>query len=209
MASQPPTYEDATDFPVEASDSNSERPNSQEKIDHEFPNEKKESAAVIQEEPPIYNAEADDHFGETAVLSTAKDLVTHIVHVQDDPSLSPWTFRMFFIGRCFDNSLDQYTEASILRYRLSDFCFRLTRNLLLQTASNLRLSCLSRGAQLHPWGGNGFLHSQTWRHRPLPEPLPFQFKRARRDGHNGFGRRCERCSHRNSSSAKALLQHGP
>ena len=99
MASQPPAYKEKTDFPVTASESSSSRPDSQEKNSHGFPNEKDEAAAVVDETPPAYNAEADDHFGETAVVTTAKDLVTHILHVQDDPSLSPWTFRMFFLGK--------------------------------------------------------------------------------------------------------------
>lgn len=34
------------------------------------------------------------------VLQTEWDIVTHFISVQDDPSLSPWTFRSFkfFIG---------------------------------------------------------------------------------------------------------------
>ncbi|KAH9040057.1 OPT oligopeptide transporter protein-domain-containing protein [Lactarius pseudohatsudake] len=32
------------------------------------------------------------------VLRNERDLVTHIISVHDDPSLSPWTFRSFFIG---------------------------------------------------------------------------------------------------------------
>lgn len=99
MASQTPSYEEKTETPVTASESNSSKSDSQEKNSHDFPNEKVESMAVVNESPPAYNAEADDHFGETAVVTTAKDLVTHILHVQDDPSLNPWTFRMFFLGK--------------------------------------------------------------------------------------------------------------
>lgn len=36
--------------------------------------------------------------GETGPLETAEDIVTHVIAVDDDPSLSPWTFRMFFVG---------------------------------------------------------------------------------------------------------------
>jgi hypothetical protein len=31
-------------------------------------------------------------------LETEEDIVTNVIDVDDDPSLSPWTFRMFFIG---------------------------------------------------------------------------------------------------------------
>ncbi len=34
----------------------------------------------------------------TDVLQNERDIVTHIISVHDDPSLSPWTFRSFFIG---------------------------------------------------------------------------------------------------------------
>ncbi|KAI0256212.1 OPT oligopeptide transporter [Lactifluus subvellereus] len=34
----------------------------------------------------------------TAVLRNERDIVTHIISVEDDPSLNPWTFRSFFIG---------------------------------------------------------------------------------------------------------------
>ena len=30
--------------------------------------------------------------------TTARDLVTEILTIEDDPSLNPWTFRMWFIG---------------------------------------------------------------------------------------------------------------
>lgn len=42
-----------------------------------------------------------DH-GDDVVYSsppqTASDLVTEVIKAQDDPSLSPWTFRMWFLG---------------------------------------------------------------------------------------------------------------
>lgn len=30
--------------------------------------------------------------------STARELVTEVISTDDDPSLNPWTFRMWFIG---------------------------------------------------------------------------------------------------------------
>lgn len=35
---------------------------------------------------------------EECVLSDERDIATHIISVDDDPSLNPWTFRAFFIG---------------------------------------------------------------------------------------------------------------
>jgi hypothetical protein len=31
-------------------------------------------------------------------LKTARDLVTEVLLVEDDPTVNPWTFRMWFIG---------------------------------------------------------------------------------------------------------------
>ena len=39
--------------------------------------------------------ESDSDF---AVLSTERDIATHIVSVHDDPTLNPWTIRAFVIG---------------------------------------------------------------------------------------------------------------
>ncbi|KII92275.1 hypothetical protein PLICRDRAFT_50693 [Plicaturopsis crispa FD-325 SS-3] len=40
-------------------------------------------------------ASEEDDF---AVLTTERDVATHVVSLDDDPSLNPWTFRAFFIG---------------------------------------------------------------------------------------------------------------
>ncbi|MCJ1378457.1 hypothetical protein MMC17_001556 [Xylographa soralifera] len=63
----------------------------------EYPDEKTE-VDVFGTNAPAYNAEADNHFGDADVLTNAKDIVTHILHVDDDQSLSPWTFRTCFLG---------------------------------------------------------------------------------------------------------------
>ena len=41
---------------------------------------------------------AHDSDGDFAVLSTERDIATHIVSVHDDPTLNPWTIRAFVIG---------------------------------------------------------------------------------------------------------------
>ena len=37
--------------------------------------------------------------GSVKIIAEAKDIVTTILHVEDDVSLNPWTFRMFLIGK--------------------------------------------------------------------------------------------------------------
>jgi hypothetical protein len=44
-------------------------------------------------------ADVDSRTGtDTGVLQNERDIVTHVISVEDDPSLNPWTFRSFFIG---------------------------------------------------------------------------------------------------------------
>lgn len=52
------------------------------------------------------SSEEDSEDGE--VLNDARDLVTHVISVEDDPELSPWTFRSAIIGlglSCFGGVL--------------------------------------------------------------------------------------------------------
>ena len=46
---------------------------------------------------PAYEGEEFSR-GAGEVVTTAEDLVTRIINVEDDPSLDPWTFRTFFLG---------------------------------------------------------------------------------------------------------------
>jgi hypothetical protein len=56
--------------------------------------------AGVQELPAFhYDTEAAIGEGEIGALETAEDIVTTVIHVDDDPTINPWTFRMFFIGK--------------------------------------------------------------------------------------------------------------
>jgi hypothetical protein len=49
--------------------------------------------------PPVFDPNAiDHHFGDAIVVTNAEELVTTVLHVEDDPTLNPWTFRAFFLG---------------------------------------------------------------------------------------------------------------
>jgi hypothetical protein len=39
-----------------------------------------------------------DRDSDFAVLTTERDIATHIVSIHDDPTLNPWTIRAFVIG---------------------------------------------------------------------------------------------------------------
>lgn len=41
---------------------------------------------------------SEDSSDDGEIVHDARDLVTHVISVEDDPSLNPWTFRSFFIG---------------------------------------------------------------------------------------------------------------
>lgn len=46
---------------------------------------------------PRYDGEPDRRG--SVVVTTAEDLVTQVIGLEDDPSLSPWTFRAMFLGK--------------------------------------------------------------------------------------------------------------
>jgi hypothetical protein len=67
--------------------------------------------------PPVYTDEEGlGHFGPA---ETAKDLVTEVIHARDDPTLNPWTFRVWFLGRYL--SLCGYAPLTSLGIGLSTF----------------------------------------------------------------------------------------
>jgi hypothetical protein len=41
----------------------------------------------------------DSERRESVVVHSAKDLVTTVIGLEDDPTLNPWTFRAFFLGK--------------------------------------------------------------------------------------------------------------
>ncbi|KAF8271274.1 OPT oligopeptide transporter [Lactarius quietus] len=59
----------------------------------------KQADAKTSEKVPYSNTDVESTTGSvSAVLRTERDIVTRVISVDDDPSLSPWTFRSFFIG---------------------------------------------------------------------------------------------------------------
>ena len=60
------------------------------------------------QEMPVYT-DIEGQEGEIH-LETAEDIVTHVIDVDDDPTLNPWTFRMFFIGT---TALSNESNASL------------------------------------------------------------------------------------------------
>ncbi|KAI4736201.1 OPT superfamily oligopeptide transporter [Aureobasidium sp. EXF-12298] len=64
-------------------------------------------AGSVKEVPPYQNSDdysihegtAGDYVAEEhKVVETAEDIVLQVLSVEDDPTLNPWTFRMFFLG---------------------------------------------------------------------------------------------------------------
>lgn len=70
----------------------------------DFNNDSKHEG-VIEVDPvdaaiPHYDAENDGFGHISQPVETAKDLVTQVLHVDDDPTLNPLTFRVAFLGMC-------------------------------------------------------------------------------------------------------------
>jgi len=71
------------------------------------------SASGRDNDLPAY--EGDEYARRASVaVTTAEDLVTRVISVEDDPSLNPWTFRTFFLGRSQDSALPFVATSSYI-----------------------------------------------------------------------------------------------
>jgi hypothetical protein len=62
----------------------------------------------------VLDSEVADDSGGTDVLRDERDIATHVISVEDDTSLSPWTYRAFIIGSglsVFASALGEYSAA--------------------------------------------------------------------------------------------------
>ncbi|KAI0028539.1 hypothetical protein K488DRAFT_89641 [Vararia minispora EC-137] len=62
---------------------------------------RKSGSVVADEKDTDFSSKGDVETtseGSTAVLESERDIVTHVISIDDDPLLSPWTFRAFFLG---------------------------------------------------------------------------------------------------------------
>jgi hypothetical protein len=63
---------------------------------HSRDGSKEKEAGLYSNDVPAYtDVEGQE---EEIHLNTAEDIVTHVIDLDDDPTLNPWTFRMFFLG---------------------------------------------------------------------------------------------------------------
>ena len=75
-----------------------------------------EKAPSVLDEKSVYSGtdiESTTSSDVTGVLKNERDLVTHVISLDDDPSLSPWTFRSLFIGiglSAFGGVLGKFTR---------------------------------------------------------------------------------------------------
>ena len=49
-------------------------------------------------EKTIDGMSSSDGDSDVGILSDARELVTHVISIEDDPSLNPWTFRTLILG---------------------------------------------------------------------------------------------------------------
>jgi hypothetical protein len=61
------------------------------------PKEDEDIYTTYNDAAPVYEAE-DGGLGKEGAVETNEDLVTRVIHVEDDPTLNTWTFRVFFLG---------------------------------------------------------------------------------------------------------------
>lgn len=143
--------------------------------------------------PPAYFVDPEEPIGDGDIkhLDTAADIVTTVIHVDDDPSLNPWTFRMFFIGQLLIPSRARlwlpatnllghtvlclilfYNLITDFNYRYRPFCFRscAPRALLLQTPGHLCLRHVLDRLILRYWRVYGLVYSKVGPCWSIPQP---------------------------------------
>jgi len=104
MASQHPGFPGTTNEGISLHEPGNTPPSS--KMEAEYMGERGDPKA----KPDVYGEEVnhsgmpnyDEHDGgindgEVKVMHSAEDLMTNVIDVDDDPSLNPWTFRMWFL----------------------------------------------------------------------------------------------------------------
>jgi hypothetical protein len=64
----------------------------------EYLDEKKFDLNTVERVDSDSNLSHDEDKHYTKPPTTARDLVTEVLLVEDDPTLNPWTFRTFFVG---------------------------------------------------------------------------------------------------------------
>jgi hypothetical protein len=73
--------------------------NEENTVEHvEFFDSKKGSISVVERQDSESSSLSSDEKIHTKPPKSALDLVTEILAVEDDPSMNPWTFRLWFIG---------------------------------------------------------------------------------------------------------------
>ena len=101
---------------------------------------------------PLFDVTQEDHFGEVAVLTDAKDVLTHVIHVHDDPTLSPWTLRAWFVGE-----LHRFVHFSLIHaltftsHWAGHIRISPPGDLLFQASGHLRIGCIHDCHWLCPW----------------------------------------------------------
>jgi hypothetical protein len=89
--------------------------NSPQLSSHDDKKEKTRLETVSSENgAPQYEGE-EDRRG-SVIVTTAEDLVTQVIGLEDDPSLSPWTFRAMFLG--MSELRDHFASERIFTYSL-------------------------------------------------------------------------------------------
>jgi hypothetical protein len=71
----------------------------------------KDSSSVISTEDLIRYESNDVEFaGRPQVIANMEEIALKALHIDDDPTLNPWTFRMFLLGNpsCVQNYMDSY-----------------------------------------------------------------------------------------------------
>lgn len=94
-----------------------------EDMDSRMTNSSTETLTKTESKVPINVADVEDN-GREPVVANMEDIALKALHTDDDPTLSPWTFRMFFLGQSDLKMLVCERHCANERYRDRSILFR-------------------------------------------------------------------------------------
>ena len=144
--------------------------------------EKAVSIRKLESGPPPYGVDPDT--GDDLIVGPADkdDILTHTIHVEDNPATPALTFRTWFLG---EYNHKEELEADNFRYWILAFRGDYFDHLLFQTSDRHRLHCLPGCHYLHPLSIDGLRYSKKRRDWQIPKPTRVHCQRALGHYHHG------------------------
>lgn len=165
-------------------------------------------AVETSSEKKVFTQVSDFEPGETeSIVANTEEIALKALHVDDDPTLNPWTFRVFFLGRsrCATPSWENSDSNRCCRFRTICLWISTGNYFPIQTTICVGLDHFSHRHFLWRGSWHGYAYSKK-RNIEVAQSSPIQLERTPRYRHHvEFSLRCS-TGYRSSCCAEAVLQ---